>query len=155
MDQKEECMRIATTEVVVRARGRMCWVDLTGDLRRAVESSGVTRGTALAYCTHTTSALMINELEDGALHDLHARLDELVPADAYYAHDDFGRRTQNLQPEERVNGRSHVMQMVLGGTSQAVPVDAGEPMLGRWQRLMMLELDEPKDRTLTFQVWGL
>ena len=30
----------------------------------------------------------------------------------------------------------------------------GEPSLGTWQRLMLLELDEPKDRTVTFQVMG-
>ena len=147
-------MRIVTSEVVVKAPGQMGAVDLTDDLLRAVKDSGVTEGGALAFCAHTTCNLFINELEDGALEDLRMRLGHVVPADIYYAHDDFERRTQNLQPSEHSNGRSHVIQMVLGGTSQTIPVSSGEPLLGRWQRLLLLELDEPKDRTCVLQVWG-
>ena len=147
-------MRIITSEVVVRAPEQMGAVDLTDDLVRAVKDAGVTEGGAVAFCAHTTCNLFINELEDGALEDLRMRLDHLIPGDIYYAHDDFGRRTRNLQPDERSNGRSHVIQMMLGGTSQTIPVSSGEPLLGRWQRLLLLELDEPRDRTCVFQVWG-
>jgi secondary thiamine-phosphate synthase enzyme len=129
-------------------------VDLTEDLVRAVKDSGVTEGCSVAFCAHTTCNLFINELEDGALADLQGRLDSLIPSRIYYAHDDLERRTQNLVPDERSNGRSHVIQMVLGGTSQTIPVSSGELVLGRWQRLLLLELDEPKDRTCVFQVWG-
>ena len=147
-------MRIVTSEVIVRAPEQMEWVDLTDELIRTVKDSGVTSGCSVAFCAHTTCNLFINELEDGAMSDFRARLDAMVPGDVYYAHDDLARRTQNLQPEERSNGRSHVIQMVLGGTSQTIPVGGGEPLLGRWQRLLLLELDEPKDRTCVFQVWG-
>ena len=88
-------------------------------------------------------------------HHLRLRLRTLVPEDVYYAHDDLERRTQNLQEgHERENGQSHVTAMVLGATSHAIPVSAGEPMLGQWQRLMLLELDDPKDRTIVFHVFG-
>jgi thiamine phosphate synthase YjbQ (UPF0047 family) len=30
----------------------------------------------------------------------------------------------------------------------------GEPMLGRWQRLILFEMDEPKDRQIAFHVFG-
>jgi secondary thiamine-phosphate synthase enzyme len=147
-------MRIVTSEVVIRASGQMGYVDLTDELGRAVKDSGVTDGCSVAFCAHTTCNLFINELEDGALADLRARIDGLVPAGIYYAHDDLERRTQNLQPGERSNGRAHVIQMLLGGTSQTIPVSLGEPLLGRWQRLLLLELDEPQGRTCVFQVWG-
>ena len=98
---------------------------------------------------------MINEWEDGALDDFRRHLTELVPHDdAYFRHDDFEIRTQNLQPDERANGHAHVKAMLLSATSHAIPVIGGEPSLGTWQRLMLLELDEPKDRTVTFQVMG-
>ena len=35
-----------------------------------------------------------------------------------------------------------------------IPVVAGEPALGTWQRLIFFEMDEPKDRTITFHVFG-
>jgi thiamine phosphate synthase YjbQ (UPF0047 family) len=45
--------------------------------------------------------------------------------------------------------------MIVGGTSHAIPVAGGEPLLGRWQRLFLLELDEPKDRTIVFHAFGV
>jgi secondary thiamine-phosphate synthase enzyme len=150
-------VRSRTFTVLAKPPARHHVVDLTEDLRRAVKDAGVTEGCAVAYCTHTTAALLINEWEEGALEDFRVRLEALVPGDAVYAHDDMERRTQNLEEaHERPNGRSHVAQMLLGQTSHAIPVSSGEPMLGRWQRLMLLELDEPKDggRAVVFHVFG-
>ena len=49
--------------------------------------------------------------------------------------------------------------MILGGTSHAIPVSSGEPLLGTWQRLILVELDEqpdghPMERELAFYVFG-
>ena len=146
---------VARVEVVVRAGERLGFIDLTDDLRRAVKDSGVIEGCVVAFCTHTTAALLINEWESGALEDFRARLELLVPKDVDYAHDDLDRRTENLEEQhERPNGRSHVAQMLLGATSHAIPVSGGEPLLGRWQRLMLVELDEPKDRTVLLHTFG-
>jgi secondary thiamine-phosphate synthase enzyme len=149
-------VKATTSTIQVLPEGRHAFANLTDDLRRAIKDSGVTEGCAVVFCAHTTCALLINEWEDGALDDLRQRLVELVPADVYYAHDDLDRRTQNLQEgHERANGQSHVTQMILGATSHAIPVAAGEPMLGQWQRLLLLELDEPKDRSIVFHVFGI
>ena len=147
--------RSSSWDIEVNADRRLGWIDLTDELRRAVKDSGVTEGCSVAFVSHTTCALLINELEDGALEDLERRLETLVPSDDYYAHDDLGRRTQNLQSEERRNGRAHVAQMILGATSQTIPVVGGEPALGRWQRLLLFELDEPKPRRCVFTTWGV
>ena len=147
-------MRSTTSETSVIPDRRLALVDLTDDLRRAVKDAGITDGCAVAFCAHTTCTLLINEWEDGALEDLRARIDSLIP-EGYYLHDDSDRRTQNLQEgHERANGRSHVAQMMLGGSSHAIPVTGGEPALGRWQRLLLLELDEPKERRILFHVFG-
>lgn len=148
-------MKSTTMTIQVRPERRLAFVDVTDDLRRAIKDSGVTDGCVVAFCAHTTCALLINEWEDGALDDLRRRLEALVPGQVYYAHDDLERRTQNLQEgHERANGQAHVTQMLLSATSHAVPVTAGEPMLGQWQRLLLLELDEPKDRSIVFHVFG-
>jgi secondary thiamine-phosphate synthase enzyme len=147
-------VKIWRTDLPVRSGGRLDVVDLTDDLRRAVKDSGVTEGFAVAFCPHTTCALLLNEWEEGAIEDLRRRLNELIP-ETYYAHDDLERRTQNLQEgHERANGRSHVSQMLLGGASHAIPVEAGEPALGRWQRLLLVELDDTRDRVVNLRVYG-
>jgi secondary thiamine-phosphate synthase enzyme len=148
-------VKSSTVTIEILPEGRHSFVDLTDDLRRAIKDAGVTDGCAVAFCSHTTCALLINEWEEGALEDFRRRVEALVPTQIYYAHDDLERRTQNLQEgHERANGQSHVTQMLLGATSHAIPVTAGEPVLGQWQRLLLLELDEPKSRQIVFHVFG-
>jgi secondary thiamine-phosphate synthase enzyme len=144
------------TTIEVTASERYAYLDLTDELQRAIKDSGVTDGAAIAFCAHTTCALLINEWEEGALEDFRARVRGLVPDEHhYYAHDDLDRRTQNLaESHERANGHSHVKAMLLSATSHAIPVLAGEPGFGRWQRLILMELDEPKKRQVTFHVFG-
>jgi len=148
-------VRSATTTIEISAPERYAFSDLTDDLRRAVKDSGVTDGAVIAFCSHTTCALIINEWEDGALADFRKHLTDLVPHEGvYYAHDDFDVRTQNMNEGERVNGHAHVKAMLLSATSHAIPVGAGEPAFGRWQRLILFEMDEPKPRQITFHVFG-
>jgi secondary thiamine-phosphate synthase enzyme len=148
-------VKSATTNVTVSAPSRFAFLDLTDDLRRSIKDAGVTEGAAIVFCGHTTCALLINEWEDGALEDFRGRVCALVPDDGvYYAHDDFDVRTQNMHEDERKNGHAHVKAMLLSATSHAIPVAAGEPSFGTWQRLIFFEMDEPKDRTVTFHVFG-
>jgi secondary thiamine-phosphate synthase enzyme len=148
-------MRSTSFEIEVRAGIRHGFVDVTEALQRAVADAGITAGCSIAFCAHTTCSLIINELEDGVLEDLSGRLETLVPRNAYYAHDDMERRTQNLDgPHEPKNGQAHVLHALVGGSSHAIPVLRGAPALGRWQRLLLHELDEPKDRKIIFHIFG-
>jgi secondary thiamine-phosphate synthase enzyme len=149
-------MRSHTFEVEVLAPARHQFVDLTDELMAGLRDAGIAEGCLVAFCTHTTCALMINEWEDGAMDDVAQRLRALVPDDIYYAHDDMTRRTQNFndEAEERRNGPAHVSQMIVGGTSLTIPVSHGEPAFGKWQRLVLWELDEPKDRKILFHIFG-
>ena len=148
-------MKSAISAVTVVADDRYGYLDLTDDLRRAIKDAGITDGMSVVFCAHTTCALLINEWEDGALADFRRHLTEAVPHEGvYYEHDDFDIRTQNLHEDERKNGHAHVKSMLLSATSHAIPVVAGEPALGAWQRVIFFEMDEPKDRTITFQVFG-
>ena len=148
-------MKAITSEVSVTAERALAYLDLTEDLRRAIKDAGVTEGCAVAFCAHTTCALLINEWESGALEDFRRRLASLVPSEERYLHDDLELRTENVEvAHERPNGRAHVAQMLLGATSHAIPVTGGDPLLGRWQRLLLLELDEPKERRIVFHVFG-
>ena len=148
-------MKSSTTTIQVAVKERYAFLDLTDDLKRAIKDSGVTSGAVIAFCAHTTCALLINEWEDGAQADFRRHLADLVPDDGrYYQHDDFEIRTQNLNPDERQNGHAHVKAMLLSATSHAIPVIDGEPAFGTWQRLIFFEMDEPKDRTITFHVFG-
>jgi secondary thiamine-phosphate synthase enzyme len=148
-------LKSTTTTIEVMPDSRYAYLDLTEDLARAVKDSGVTDGAIVVFCPHTTCTLLINEWEDGALEDFRERVTRLVPEEGYFAHDDLERRTQNLdETHERRNGHAHVTAMLLSSSSHAIPLAGGEPVLGRWQRLILLELDEPKERQVVFHVFG-
>lgn len=138
-------------DLMARANRRLGFVDLTDHLETSLTRAGIWDGACVAFSRHTTCALLINEWEDGALEDLRDRIRWLFPPDDYYAHDDHSRRTQNLMPAERRNGQAHVAAMLMGGASLAIPVRRGRLMLGRWQRVILLELDHPKDRSVALQ----
>ena len=67
-------MRTVTTSLTVTPPERYAFLDLTDDLRRAVKDAGITEGFVVAFCAHTTCALLINEWEDGALDDFRRHL---------------------------------------------------------------------------------
>ena len=147
-------LREGVTDLAVRAPARFAVVDLTEHVRRRVEEAGLHEGICVAFTRHTTCALAISEWEDGALEDFRRRLQALFPPDDYYAHDDLDRRTQNLVPGERRNGHAHVAQMLMGGSSLSIPVRGGRLLLGRWQRVLLVELDHPKTRSVALQLLG-
>ena len=148
-------MKMTSSTLSITAPGRRCFVDLTDELSGEIEAAGITEGFVIVFMTHTTCALLINEWEDGVLSDLSVRLSQLVPEQAYYAHDDLTVRTQNVVDEERENGPAHVANMILGGTSHTIPIFEAKPVLGRWQRLFLFELDDPKVRTVRIHTYGI
>jgi secondary thiamine-phosphate synthase enzyme len=132
-------------------------IDLTDDVRAAVERAGVTNGMALVYAPHTTCAIVINEYENGFIDDFAELLSELAPSEGrYYRHDDLEIRTQGIEEDtgDFPNGHSHVRAGLLASSSQAVPVVDGSLMLGEWQRIFFCELDRSRPRKVFIQVIG-
>ena len=56
-------MKVAHSSFDVTAPGRRCFVDVTNELRKAIEEAGISEGFAIVYTIHTTCALIINEWE--------------------------------------------------------------------------------------------
>lgn len=132
------------------------FVDITDDVLTAVERSEVENGTVTVYSPHTTCAVIVNEPESGFIEDFRRMLEELVPLEGrYYGHDDMSRRTECLDPAgDEPNGHSHCRAALLSSTSQSIPIVAGRPMIGRWQRIFFCELDRARPRKVFVQVLG-
>ena len=149
-------MKVFQQERRLRTSGGLSVRDITDDVVEAVRESGITDGIACVYSPHTTCCVRVNEFESGFLEDFTALLKRLVPTEDYYAHDDWGRRTENLCPEDGDigNGHAHCMSMLLGSAGESIPVREGELCLGTWQRVLFLELDRERDRRWIVQVVG-
>ncbi len=144
-------------EVQLRTAGGLTVTDITNEVRDAVRESGIQDGICCVFSPHTTCSVRINEWERGFLEDFAVMLKRLVPTEHYYAHDDWDRRTENVNEEDQEfgNGHSHCMSMLLGPAGESVPVREGELCLGTWQRILFLELDRERDRRWLVQVVGV
>ena len=130
------------------------FIDVTDTVKELVAESGVKNGNVLVHSTHTTCSVIINENEPLLLTDMEHFLDRTAPKDMYYGHNDFAIRTVSVRPNECPNGHAHCQHMILG-TSETVPVIEGQALLGEFQRIFVVELDEPKPRNIAVQVSGL
>ena len=129
------------------------FIDITDDVISVVEASGIQFGQVGIFSQHTTAAVKINEHEPLLLRDLARVLRQFAPPNAYYEHNDFSRRTVNMNPDECANGHAHVQHLFLG-TSETIPVVDGRITLGTWQRVFLIELDHPRMRRVLVNVVG-
>jgi secondary thiamine-phosphate synthase enzyme len=137
----------------VATRHHTEFVDLTERLRAFVAEARIRAGLVNIQSLHTTTAVVVNEHEPLLLGDFAALLEEAAPADAAYRHDDTSIRTVNVTPDERVNGHAHCRSLLLGATV-ALNVVEGTLVLGRWQRVFLVELDGPREREISVLVLG-
>ncbi len=141
-------------EVIKKTAAReLEFVDITDEVRDIVARTGITEGMALVFSRHTTAAVKINENEPLLLGDMARFLQRIAPKDGDYKHNDFVVRTENMTEEECPNGHAHCQHLLLGA-SETIPVVDGELMLGRWQRIFLIELDRPRERSVVVQVQG-
>jgi secondary thiamine-phosphate synthase enzyme len=118
-------------------------VDITPGVQSVVSTSGVARGVVTVFATGSTVAITTMEYEPGAIHDLQALLDRLIPAHADYEHN---RRNHDT------NAHAHLRAAVIG-PSESIPVLDGSLALGTWQQVVLIDFDDrPRRRTVTVQV---
>jgi secondary thiamine-phosphate synthase enzyme len=97
--------------------------------------------------------LLLNEKEPLLFEDLEGLLERLAPREAAYRHDDMTLRTPAPPPDERRNGHAHCRAALLH-SSLSLHVRGGALVLGRWQRLLLAELDGPQPRSLSVALLG-
>ena len=135
-------------------------LDITDAVAQAVADAtapaGIGDGVVLVFCPHTSCGLALNEDEVGFHEDLAGVLEDVAPLGRAWVHDDLSRRTQNLTPgvPERANGWSHVRALLATTPSLTLPVAAGRLAVGHWQRILLVEFDGPRDRTVQIRTWA-
>lgn len=136
---------VVTESISFRTRGNGEVVDVTDQVARKVADSELTDGTITIFSPSATSSLTTMEYESGAVTDLQALFERLVPQNAEYRH--------NLRWGDG-NGHSHA-RAALFGPSLTVPFVNQRLTLGTWQQIVFLDFDvRPHDRKLVLQIIG-
>ena len=135
---------LALRQVSVSTSRAPQFVDITEAVQREVEASGVREGVALLRSRHTTAALTCTEGDSTIHEDCLELLREQLPLSRKYRHSDEGAE----------NAVAHLATMMLFGESTWAPIRGGRLDLGTWQRLFLVELFEPRTRTVDVAVVG-
>jgi secondary thiamine-phosphate synthase enzyme len=112
-------------------------IDITKEVEAAVASARA--GVCHLFTRHTTCALTILTNEEGIAEDFVTVLHGLVPQVDTYVHD----RADHV--------RAHVLSALVG-PSVSVPVRAGRLALGEFQRIVLVEFEGPRTRTIDVDV---
>jgi secondary thiamine-phosphate synthase enzyme len=116
----------------VATSGEVDVVDLTPRVNAAI--ANIASGLCVVFMKHTTAALTLASLEDGAAQDLASVLPMLVPQIDW----------QHLPPEHNT---AHVISTLVGA-SVTVPIRDGKLAVGTFQKLVLIELQGPQTRTV-------
>jgi secondary thiamine-phosphate synthase enzyme len=110
-------------------------VDITDEVVRAVQDSGVSDGICCVYSLRTTSVIRVNEFEAGLL-------------------EDFARLLCFFERDDAENDDARCKSMLLGPAGETIPVANGKLCLGTWQRVLFLELNGRSGGRWTVQIVG-
>ncbi|MEW6365061.1 MAG: secondary thiamine-phosphate synthase enzyme YjbQ [Acidobacteriota bacterium] len=97
---------------------------------------------------HTTTAMFVNEFQKALLDDIKMFLSKIVNSDEPWRHN-----SPDCSDCDRQNADSHLRALLFGHNLQ-IPITNGKLALGQWQSIILAELDGPRERTLTAQVFG-
>ncbi len=139
-------VRVVTKDFDVRSRSENEVLDITGDVREAMASAGLSSGVATVFVVGSTAAITTIEFEPGLVKDFPGMLERAAP-----------KRGVEYEHEKRWhdgNGHSHVKASLVG-PSLSIPFVDGELVLGEWQQVVLVEFDvRPRTRKVVVQLVG-
>jgi secondary thiamine-phosphate synthase enzyme len=143
---------VAVARLRILTREPVEVVDLTARVGAFLQAARLEAGWVNVQSCHTTTGIAVNENEPLLVQDLLALLERLAPRRAGYAHDALHLRA-GVPADERPNGHAHAKALLLR-TAETLNVAGGRLQLGRFQRVMLIELDGPREREVSVLALG-
>ncbi len=138
-------MEVSTRYLNFPTKGDVDIIDITKEVSGALLKSKLADGVVTVFVPGATGAVTTIEHESGLVSDFKAMLERIAPQGIEYLH--------NLKWGDG-NGHSHVRASLLG-PSLSVPFAGGTMMLGTWQQIIFIDLDNrPRNRELIVQIVG-
>lgn len=110
-------------------------VDLTDEVAAFVRSAEREEGVCVVFAAHTTCAVTTADLDPGTDLDLLNALRHVLPPLTY------------RHPHDPAHAPDHILATIIG-PSVSVPFAGRRLLLGVWQRIVLVELDGPRERTV-------
>lgn len=136
-------MAVYTENFNINTRGFTDIIDITQKVKSAVYNHNIKNGNVVVALAGSTASITTIEYEPGLLKDLPDVLDDVVPMNKQYHHDDTWHDG---------NGYAHVRAAIFG-SSVSVPLIDGALLLGTWQQIVLIDFDnKPRSRHIYVQI---
>ncbi len=119
-------------------------INITNDVQRAIDESGIKEGLVLVNAMNITASVFINDDESGLHSDYEKWLEKLAPEKPYsqYAHNGF-----------EDNADAHLKRTIMG-REVVCAITNGELDFGTWEQIFYYELDGKRNKHALIKIIG-
>ena len=125
--------------LTIKTRKKREVLDITDLVGEQLVRSSISTGVCNLLVLHTTAALTTADLDPGTDLDLLDAFEAMIPKLRY------------RHPHNPAHVGDHIMSALIG-TSVSLPFDRKKLLLGTWQRVVLIELDGPRDREMVLTI---
>jgi secondary thiamine-phosphate synthase enzyme len=126
-------------EFSVSSEKRYQLIDISDEVEKTVEESGIEDGFILVFTPHSTAAVLLTENEEGLKQDWLDFLKKSV----------VGFDFQHNKIDN--NADSHILSGLIG-QGKTLPLEKGRIIRGTWQQIFLVELDGPRNRKIIVKI---
>ena len=138
-------MKTYRQELWFEVPGRRALINITPQVREAIEKSGVQEGLVLVNAMHITASVFINDDERGLHKDYDVWLETLAPhaPTSQYQHNRTGEDNADAHMKRQIMGREVV-----------VAITEGKLDFGPWERIFYGEFDGGRRKRALIKIIG-
>jgi len=136
-------MKSATEYLTFSTERKREYINITGDVARVVEESGIAEGMVLVSAMHITAGVYVNDAESGIIADIDEWVSRLAPEGPDYKHHRTGE----------TNGDAH-LKSILVHHEVIIPITNGRLDFGPWQQVYYAEFDWRRPKRLVIKAMG-
>ncbi len=138
-------MKSHRKELVFNIPSRRAFINITGDLEKALAESGIKEGLLLCNAMHITASVFINDDEAGLHQDYENWLEKLAP------HEPVNAYRHNRTGED--NGDAHLKRQIMG-REVVVAITRGRLDFGPWEQVFYGEFDGCRPKRVLVKIIG-
>jgi secondary thiamine-phosphate synthase enzyme len=122
---------------------RRAYINITPKVESALKKSGIREGIVLVNAMHITASVYINDDEPGLIQDYEEFLENLVPQEGRYRHNNTGED----------NGDAHIKRQLMG-REVVVAITNGKLDFGPWEQIFYAEFDGRRRKRVLIKIIG-
>jgi len=125
--------------LIIKSKRNKEIIDLTNKINEILINQKIENGLIFLFSLHTTCSLTTADLDPGTDLDMLDAFENIIPKLKY------------RHPHDPSHVGDHIMSSIIG-PSLALPFENKKLILGTWQRIVLIELNGPREREIYYKI---